>query len=397
MKYIKLAFTRLSKKRMYSIIILFQVIFMLVILVPFINEILEGPRLIAVGEKFEKYKAIYFMNKNEYIDFDNGFEILNKNEIIRNNEKLNKILNSSKIFKSISPLMVSGYREFGNIGIPLGVFDSVTLENISNDELVKEISEYSGKNIPVIVSRNSNYKIGEVVIDNEGKSFEILGFFNNSREILQVKMYSNRPPRFSELYRENLYSGKVEFITLNKEELRPLLNDDIFSDRIIYFNENSSELEIENLLKKIRDENIGLITTIEEMIEQDKIFISNRINKNIDMFFILIIIVATTIFTISNINYNKFRKYLDIFIKNGAKKLELFITFCVYYLLILGLPIILYFIFSIILEESKLIQDYFGDVIFKNYYMNIETTLIVGLLILVVSVINAFILVIKRR
>lgn len=405
----KLNIKLLSK---YFIILILQFLFMLFIF----TEVL--PKYRYVTKTYKTFndsallKSILYYNDVDAMNIDIMSEESIKNESLlkklkSNLIKLEEICRDNINIISTSPNInryffdIKGGRYDANV-IEKQVLDIYLKDKIEiislNDKKENTIQAY-------IISNDITrklFKIGEVYeteisnyYDYKTKNstkvnMQIAGFISNDiSNIINRSVYTDGVSSAGLLFEHELPSSMEVHIFFEYNEFLKSIDsiekmsvNNQFS-KIIYFNKDTTNYEINSFNEKILSLNIGNSNTAEQLLVNQKNNINYILTKSIDKIIISIIMIISTIVISTYINSKQIKKSNSIYKLNGAKNFEIFISNFLVNILPYFIVFLPYAIYSIF-RNSKLYAKLSNDLHFSKVrlLLNLNEIMIISFVLI---------------
>lgn len=293
------------------------------------------------GEKYDaeviekEILDIYLRDKIDLISFDN----IKKNTIqayILSNDKTRELFNIGDVFET----SINNY------------YDDKT---VNSTDVKIQIAGFLSNDIPNIISRGV-YSDG---IASAGLLFDY------------------ELPSANDIHIFFEYNDLLKSI----DSIDKMSSNNLFS-KIIYFNQNTKDEEINKLNEKILSLNIGNSNTSKQLLENQKNNINYLLSKSVDKIIIAIILIITTIIVSSFINSKKTKKAIIIYRLNGAKIKDIIIANFITNILPFIIVFLPYTIFSLI-RNSRFYANITGDIYFSKIrsLLTLKEILIISLFV----------------
>lgn len=383
---------RFLKDNIYiQIIIWIQVFLYLFIYIPNKNRYLDDINTYKKLNQSNISKSIFYMNKQPV--YDDNFSAINIDEIAHNEDLLKKIMNKYK--KNIignSPLINNFSLEYNDRTLSIIVQDDISFSTYMDSESIQKLQNYKGDNIPVLEKKTNKYKldIGDIVelSSNIGKyNLEVIGYYDNELVFNSAVRYSNMDNiKVSDIIFYHESNIDNDFITLNNKKIENFLESDIYNNKFIYFSNDTDDKIISQFMKEITDKNLGYSVDGKTLLDNEKEFIYYNYKKNIDTIISFLILCIISIFTISILNKNRFLERINFYYINGSTFKDIYMIVFLYYLISFLIPLLIYIIFSLVVESELLLKtSLFTDALFLNYKITLADSMILSIILILFS------------
>lgn len=383
---------RFLKDNIYiQIIIWIQVFLYLFIYIPNKNRYLDDINTYRKLNQSNISKSIFYMNKLPVEDED--FVAINIDDISHNEDLLKKVMNKYK--KNIignSPLINNFSLEYNNRTLSIIVQDDISFSTYMDSESIQKLQNYKGDNIPVLEKKTNKYKldIGEIVelSSNIGKyNLEVIGYYDNKFEFnVPVNFSNSNDIKISDIiyYKESNLNN--DFITLNNKKIENFLENDTYNNKFIYFSNDTDDKIISQVMEEITDNNLGYTVDGKTLLDNEKEYIYYHFKKNIDIIISFLILCIISIFTISILNKNRFLERINFYYINGSTFKDIYMIVFLYYLISFLIPLLIYIIFSLVVESGLLLKtSLFSSALFLNYKINLADSMILSIILILFS------------
>ncbi|EHR34388.1 hypothetical protein ACWOAQ_04185 [Helcococcus kunzii] len=378
----------------YFIILLLQFLFMLIVFMGIVPNYRFTNQTYNTFKNSALSKSILYYNDIDAINF-NVMDISKKqkndiiNKIKTNLIKLEEISRSNSNITSTSPNINRYFFEINGEKYDAEVIEKEILDIYLRDKIDLISSDNIKKNtIQAYILSNDRtrelFNIGDVfetsinnyyddkTVNSTDVKIQIAGFLSNDiPNIISRGVYSDGISSAGLLFDYELPSVNdihifFEYNDLLKsiDSIDKMSSNNLFS-KIIYFNQNTKDEEINKLNEKILSLNIGNSNTSKQLLENQKNNINYLLSKSVDKIIIAIILIITTIIVSSFINSKKTKKAIIIYRLNGAKIKDIIIANFITNILPFIIVFLPYTIFSLI-RNSRFYANITGDIYFSK-------------------------------
>lgn len=312
--------------------------------------------------------ALVYMNKYMY-NLDYGSKsITNLNEIENNNKKIEKyFLENKDLFQGISPKKIDYYFKDtkNSISYSIKMYDKISFNFMERDLIKGKIEDYEKDNIiPALLNedRIRDFNMGDIIkaqYKDKVIKFVVSGFLDKNYRRLELGFIGNTAGSITDLFGKN-YSeyntNQISLVIPENEIIPKLLYDDNPLEyniaRILYFKDKISEEKKAKISKFIEDNDMGYYSFTTDSLDNQVSRIKQHIQQNADNIFVYFSIVIITFIAIAYINRKLLQDRFYKFYLNGAKIIDIYASYFLYFFAIIIIAMVLYNFYSYFVSSS---------------------------------------------
>lgn len=306
-----------------NFLIIIQYILVLLILSMFLPPFRVSYQNYLSTFKYPMNKLVYYQNA-ESIYNNNMDEMINKEELIKNDKKFLSIISKYKDIKAYSPLtrIYTSIEQDNGRRIYYDIVDPVSFQNMVG----KDISKYSGKYIGLI-NRNSytknNYKPVSSYpfnLDVNGETVKldilIIGYIEKDNFTMKPDIITNGDIGLEELNSPIFIQDDIEKVYLMDNDLIRKYdtydNENLYGfQRLVYFDKSTNQATINNFIAEVKNNDIGYINSNENLAQTQKDKLMNGINSKVDRVLALTVLMIFSLFSVLKVSHNKIYSFIS--------------------------------------------------------------------------------------
>lgn len=390
MKKIRLLFRYSKIYGSLSFILILQYLFIFLYILTSMNYFTNSYDNYMLSKTFPINKMVYFSSVELAINEEDIKDIKNIDEIIVNNEKLEKIIAGYKSISSVFPIVKNGVINFnskmyGVVFLDKNSFNILADKNITdeNDNNILAISQGVRDSLELDKVYPMRLEINDKFEDIKVK---LVGKTKVGDNLLSSNVITNSELTLSEI-NQKISNGGIAFYLYVPENLNISINDKKniekylynqgFSfSRLVYFEENTDQTIINDFIKRVEEARIGYPISNEDIMLNQKEELNDILNSRADLVFGFLVILVFSLFTIVFISYKKIEDFRDVMEILGFNKRKSLLINIIYNFLVFFVAVLLFAIYAYFSNKA-------GNTFYPYKILSKEFSIIFSLFLLV--------------